>query len=230
MIGGVYIVGRADTPRRDVDLFGPTTVRIDYRAAEGASPVPLLYLSAYVEDPVALTRRIIGALSWLDDTQTVQAVQDPRPAAPVAPAPAPTYAMPNFVEDVDYDERLLVAEDPTQTDWKAWAAAMVRRVKLATTAGQLAALETANAVGMKLCPWRLGGDVVKALRDAYEVTMSCSTGWAKSRSGRCSARTPTRPPPPTSKLISPLPPLLIGGIGVERFGSLRADALRTRCR
>ena len=35
---GAYSIAKVITPRRDVDLFGATTVRIDHIAGKGASP------------------------------------------------------------------------------------------------------------------------------------------------------------------------------------------------
>lgn len=163
----VYDVVTAVTPRRDVDLFGATTVRLD------RGGVPVLYLSAYAQDAVVLAKRLVGALAWLDDTQTAQAVHDAekgRPEIAAAAEAACAYTMPAFVEDVDYSDRLTLADKPEDTDWKAWAAAITCRVDLATTASQLAALESANDIGLKLCPGRFRQPISKALRDAYEVT------------------------------------------------------------
>lgn len=164
-MNGVYEVAKAETPRRDVDLFGPTTVRLD------RGGVPILYLSAYVDDPDRLTQRLIGALAYLDDTQAEQAAHEQGRA--MAPAPAPVglaYSMPAYVEDVDYEERLPLAEKPEDTNWKAWAYAMVCRAVLATTAPQLASLEMANVVGLRMCPGQYRMPIGKALRDAYDVT------------------------------------------------------------
>lgn len=163
---GVYEVAKAETPRRDVDLFGPTTVRLD------RGGVPILYLSAYVDDPDRLARRLIGALAYLDDTQAEQAAHDEGRGPVAAPERvALAYSMPAFVEDVDYAERLTLAEKPEDTHWKAWTTAIVCRVVLATTASQLASLECANAIGLKLCPNQYRMPIGKALRDAYDVTL-----------------------------------------------------------
>ena len=48
--------------------------------------------------------------------------------------------------------------------------AMVRRVKLATTAGQLESLLSANATGSRLCPRREMASLGVALSDAYLIT------------------------------------------------------------
>ena len=160
-----HVVATAQTPRRDVDLFGPTTVRIDRTAGPDAAGVPILYLSAYVEDPEQLTQRLLAALAWLGEGGLV-----PASVETLTPANDGPYSLPDFVEDVDYAERLALAEDPAETDWKAWSAAIVRRITLATTAGQLASLEAANAIGLKLCPYQNRAGIAKALREAHEVT------------------------------------------------------------
>lgn len=160
----IYTSAVVQTPKRDVDLFGPTTVRIDGRPVAGGEPFPLLYLSAYVPDPAKLAARIVGALAWLDDTQNATAAANP------ANDTAPVYSLPEFVEDVDFGAALFVAVEPSETDWKAWAAAMVRRVNLATTAAQITTLMTANAAGTRLCPRPVMGGLSKALSDAYVIT------------------------------------------------------------
>ena len=164
MTAAPYVVARDRSPKRDVDLFGPTTVRLD------RGGVPVLYLSAYVEDAERLAQRLIAALAWLDDTQASQArAEEGRgDAAPASVLPA--YQMPSFVEDVDYAETLTLADDIMATDWKAWASAIVRRIELATTAHQIAALQDANAVGFKVCPNRFRVTVGKALNDAWLIT------------------------------------------------------------
>jgi len=160
----IYTSAVVQTPKRDVDLFGTTTVRIDGRPVSGGEPFPVLYLSAYVVDPALLAGRVIAALAWLDDTQGATA------AALAANDQAPVYSLPEFVEDVDFSEVLFIAVEPAETDWRGWAAAMVRRVNLATTASQIAELMTANATGAKLCPRREMGGLSKALSDAYVIT------------------------------------------------------------
>ena len=82
----------------------------------------------------------------------------------------PVYSLPEFVEDVDFDEVLFLAEDLAETDWKAWAGAMVRRVNLATTDGQIRRLMSANAAGATACPRREMGGLARALSDAYLIT------------------------------------------------------------
>ena len=78
--------------------------------------------------------------------------------------------MPDYVEDVDYSEILFLPDDLQAADWKAWGAAMLRRIALATTAGQLADLTAANAIGLKWCAWQQRAQIGKALNDAYQVT------------------------------------------------------------
>jgi hypothetical protein len=152
------------TAKRDVDLFGPETVRIDGRPIEGGAPFPVLYLSAYHPDPAAFAGRVVAALAWADDTQAETAAATP------ANDTAPVYAMPDYVEDVDFTEALLLGVEPAETDWRSWCAAMVRRVNLATTASQIAQLVAANATGMGLCPRREIVSLGKALSDAYVIT------------------------------------------------------------
>lgn len=161
----IYSAIACETPRRDIDLFGPTTVRIDLQTALGQPGVPILYLSAYVEDPERLAKRVIGGLAWLGDSQTAQAAHDAVGKTPAAPV-APLYAMPEFVEDVDWHERLALAEPPSMTNWEAWTKAMMRRIRLAVTARQLASLEAANTIGMQVVPRR--GPLVAAFNRAHE--------------------------------------------------------------
>ena len=159
-----YSATVVQTPKRDVDLFGAATVRIDGRPITGGEPFPVLYLSAYHADPAVFAGRVVAALAWADDTQAESG------RAMAANDPAPVYALPEFVEDVDYSEALFIAVEPAETDWKAWVAAMVRRVKLATTAGQLESLLSANATGSRLCPRREMASLGVALSDAYLIT------------------------------------------------------------
>lgn len=172
--GLIYSIAQVQTPGRDVDLFGPVTVRIDGRPAPDAAPFPVLYLSAYVPDPMAFAARVAGALAWLDDTQaeTARAVQ----TQPQSVEAAGCYTLPEFVEDVDWSETLFVAEQPEETDWKAWSAAMVRRVRLAVTASQIARLVAANTRGAGLCPPRHRAAYGKALLDAQDVTHDQAAG------------------------------------------------------
>lgn len=159
-----YVVSTFDTPRRDIDLFGATTVRID-RAG-----VPVLYLSTYVDDAERFSQRIVAALSWLDDTQAAQKAADQQGRA-VAPVEAikPVYTMPDYVEDVDYAEVLTLAEEAITTDWRAWSVAVIRRIELATTAEQVATLQDANRPGLHLCPARFRVTVGRALNDAWVI-------------------------------------------------------------
>jgi hypothetical protein len=158
------------TPKRDVDLFGPETIRIDGRPIGGGAPYPVLYLSAYHPDPAAFAGRVVAALAWADDTQAETTAGMP------ANDVAPVYSMPEFVEDVDFGERLFIAVDPAETNWKAWAAAMVRRVNLATTASQISQMMAANAIGAKVCPRAAAGDLGKALAAAYVITQDQAAG------------------------------------------------------
>lgn len=166
------------TPPRDVEIFGPTTVRIDRRRTDEIAGVPVLYLSAYVADDASFAEKVVAALAWVTDG-TVSAARagdvpnkpSPEAAAVVANDPAPSlYTMPEFVEDVDYSERLALADPLTLEAWKGWAGAMTRRVELAQDSLQLAALIAANDYGMKFCPPQLLTTVRKALSDAYTVT------------------------------------------------------------
>lgn len=152
------------TPKRDVDLFGAATVRIDGRPITGGEPFPVLYLSAYHADPAAFAGRVVAALAWADDTQAESG------RAMAANDTAPVYSLPEFVEDVDFDEVLFIAAQPAETDWKAWAAAMVCRVKLATSAGQIARLMAANDVGGRICPRREMAGLAAVLTDSYLIT------------------------------------------------------------
>lgn len=165
-----YSAAIIQTPKRDVDLFGATTVRIDGRPIGGGEPFPVLYLSAYHPDPAAFAGRVIAALAWADDTQAETAAGMP------ANDVAPVYAMPEYVEDVVFSEALFIAVEPAETDWKAWTAAMVRRVNLATTASQIASLMAANADGAKLCPRGEMVSLGKALADAYVITQDQAVG------------------------------------------------------
>jgi hypothetical protein len=165
-----YSAAVVQTPKRDVDLFGPETIRIDGRPVTGGDPYPVLYLSAYHPDPAAFAGRVVAALAWADDTQAETAGKVP------ANDVVPVYAMPEFVEDVDFSERLFIAVDPAETDWRAWAAAMVRRVNLATTASQISQLMAANATGAKICPRAAVGDLGKALAAAYVITQDQAAG------------------------------------------------------
>lgn len=165
------------TPKRDIDLFGPTTVRIDRRRSEEIAGVPVLYLSAYVADEEAFAQKVLAALAWVTDgtVSAARAGDAPNKPSPEADPqalndPASVYAMPDYVEDVDYAEALFLPADLQEADWKGWSAAILRRIQLATTAHQLAALTTANGVGLKWCPWKQRAEIGKALHDAQQVT------------------------------------------------------------
>lgn len=181
---GLFTVTTVATPKRDVDLFGTTTVRIDRRRSDEIAGVPVLYLSAYVADDPDFVQKVGAALAWVTNGSfsAARAGDVPNKPSPEA-APAVTavstadkastpsaYSMPDFVEDVDYADPLFLPDDFQQADWKAWAAAMLRRIQLATTARQLAELTTANAVGMKWCPWKPRAEIGRALTDAYLIT------------------------------------------------------------
>ena len=166
------------SPKRDIDLFGPTTVRIDRRRTDEIAGVPVLYLSAYVADDEGFAQKVVAALAWVTDG-TVSAARagdvpnkpSPEAAAVVANDPAPSlYTMPEFVEDVDFAEILFLPDDLQAADWKAWSAAVLCRINLATTASQLADLTSANAIGLKWCTWQPRAQIGKALNDAYQVT------------------------------------------------------------
>jgi hypothetical protein len=159
-VARIYEIATVQTPRRDVDLFGPTTVRIDSKREAGSSGVPVVYLSAYVEDPDRFAQRLAAALSWLADDRT------PEDAA----QPVSLYSLPEFVEDVDWSVPLFLPEDVLTTDWKAWSEAFVCRVRLATTARQIAALLATNAEGLKACPYRQRAGISQALTAAYDIT------------------------------------------------------------
>lgn len=175
-----FVITTAITPKRDVDLFGETTVMVQSKRDPDSAGVPVLYVSPYVSDPMAFAQRCAAALAWLDGEATfspparAEAAPNklaPEAAAPVAP-PTTAYAMPDFVEDVDYSESLPLADPMTLDAWKGWAAAMSRRVDLAQDSLQLASLVAANDYGMKFCPPQLLTTVLKALSDAYAVTFN----------------------------------------------------------
>lgn len=165
--GRLYEVVQTQTPKRDVDLFGTTTVRIDCKREAASSGVPLLYLSAYADDATVLAKRVVAALIWLDggDQQLNRAVSE----ATTTPQAA-AYVLPEYVEDVDFSERLPIPEDVAAVDWKAWSAAMERRVSLARSSRQVAALLAANDNALKACPFRFRADLGKAINDAFTVT------------------------------------------------------------
>ena len=63
-----------------------------------------------------------------------------------------------------------VADPVEDTDWKAWAAAVERRIRLAQNGAQLAAMQTANALGFKACPYRYRAQIGQRLQTAYQET------------------------------------------------------------
>ena len=167
-----YSIVSVPTLKRDIDLFGPTTIRIDASRERGGPGVPVLYLSAYVDNPEVLAQRICGALAWLDDTQNLA---DPRPEPVQHMAAAEEvgpYSLPEYVEDVDWSERLVLPEDLTTTDWRGWAEAFERRVDLATTEGQIAMLEAENGLGLKACPFNFRRAIGRKLQTRYVETAS----------------------------------------------------------
>lgn len=170
MTGRIFTIERVPTIRRDVDLFGATTVRIDARRDAASAGVPMLYLSAFVDDPDGFAQKIVAALAWVMDGRAQ--VSEAR-AGEVANNPSPeasVYSMPDFLEDVDWSEVLHLADPVEDTDWKAWAAAVERRIRLAQTGAQLAAMQTANALGIKACPVRYRAQIGQRLQTAYQET------------------------------------------------------------
>lgn len=171
-----YSIVSTGTPKRDIDLFGPTTVRIDGAREPGGAGVPVIYLSAYVDDAGAFAQRLCAALSWLDDRLNL-ANPAPPPVQQIA-APAAVeeevgpYSLPEYVEDVDWSERLFLPEDLTTTDWRGWAEAFERRVDLATSDSQLAMLEAENGAGLKACPFRYRSALGRKLQTRYVETAS----------------------------------------------------------
>lgn len=170
-----YSIVSGATPKRDIDLFGPTTVRIDGAREPGGAGVPVIYLSAYVDDAEHLAQRLCAALSWLGDTQNLANPAPPTvqlAAPPVAVEEVGPYSLPEYVEDVDWSERLFLPEDLNATDWRGWAEAFERRVDLATTEGQIALLEVENALGLKACPFNFRRAIGRKLQTRYVETAS----------------------------------------------------------
>lgn len=176
----VFSISQHGTPKRDVDLFGATTVRIDARRDPDSAGVPMLYLSAYVTDPDAFAARVVAALEWVQDgkaapvsdapVSTARAGEAENNPSPEAVAPAVSYSMPDFVEDVDWAEHLALADPVDATDWKSWSAAIERRIRLAVTGEQLAAMETANQIGFRMCPPRYRVGIGRQLHSAFVET------------------------------------------------------------
>lgn len=153
-----WSVSTAQSPRRDVDLFGPTTFRLDASLEPGGPAVPMLYLSAFVDRPEHFAERVRAALAWVDDTQ----------GKPAAANDAQAYSLPDFVEDVDWSERLFIPEDIATTDWKGWGAAMLRRIRLATTTEQLHQLTTVNEAATRMAPGGVRAQIGRALACAHQ--------------------------------------------------------------
>lgn len=161
-----YAIVERPTAGRDIDLFGETTVRIDGSREPGAPGVPLIYLSPYVEDRDRFAQRLAAALSGM-----AQAAAEPRQATLIAPEQeVGPYSLPEYVEDVDWTERLFVPEDVAATDWKGWAEAFERRVDLATSSTQIAQLEETNAAALRLCPGRYRAPLGRKLHARYIET------------------------------------------------------------
>ncbi|MFC5372960.1 hypothetical protein ACFPIF_10370 [Brevundimonas faecalis] len=158
-----FSVVAVPTPKRDIDLLGPKTWRIDGAREPGGAGVPVVYLSAYVDQPGAFAERLRAFL----------AADEPRPAARPAPSEEiGPYSLPQFVEDVDFSERLFLPDDLNATDWKAWAEAIQRRVNLATSSDQLELLEGENQTGLRACPQGLRAAIGRNLRNRYVETES----------------------------------------------------------
>lgn len=161
-----YAIIERPTPKRDIDLFGETTVRIDGSREPGGAGVPLIYLSPYVEDRDQFAQRLAAALSGM-----VQTTAEPRRADKITPQQeVGPYSLPEYVEDVDWTERLFLPEDVGATDWKGWAEAFERRVDLATSSTQLAVLEETNAAALRLCPGRFRAPLGRKLHARYIET------------------------------------------------------------
>ena len=169
-----YSIVSTPSLKRDIDLFGPTTVRIDGSREPGGPGVPVLYLSAYVDDAGVFAQRLCAAMTWLNDNQSLANPAPPpvQHAAPAAVEEVGPYSLPEYVEDVDWSERLFLPEDLTATDWRGWAEAFERRVDLATSDSQLAMLEAENGLGLKACPFRYRGPIGRKLQTRYVETAS----------------------------------------------------------
>lgn len=160
-----YAIVERPTAKRDIDLFGVTTLRIDGSREPGSPGVPLIYLSPYVEDRDRFAQRLAAALSQMVPLNDTASTIQTKAAEEVSP-----YAMPKYVEDIDWIERLFVPEDLGAMDWKCWAAAFERRVDLATSSTQLAQLEETNIVALRLCPGRFRAPLGRKLHARYIET------------------------------------------------------------
>ena len=169
-----YSIVSTGTPKRDIDLFGPTTVRIDGAREPGGAGVPVIYLSAFVDDAEQLAQRICAALSWIDDNQNLANPATPavQRSAPAAVEEVGPYSLPEYVEDIDWSERLFLPEDLNATDWRGWSEAFARRVDLATSDGQIAMLEAENGAGLKACPSGYRSALGRKLQTRYIETAS----------------------------------------------------------
>lgn len=170
-----YSIVSTGSPKRDIDLFGPTTVRIDGAREPGGAGVPIIYLSAYVDDAEVFAQRLCAALTWLNDNQNLANPAPPpvqRAAPPAVVEEVGPYSLPEYVEDVDWSERLFLPEDLTATDWRGWAEAFERRVDLATTEWQIAMLEVENGLGLKACPFNFRRAIGRKLQTRYVETAS----------------------------------------------------------
>ncbi|HAL07217.1 MAG TPA: hypothetical protein DCP26_07675, partial [Brevundimonas sp.] len=160
-----YSIVTTGTPKRDIDLLGETTVRIDGSRRPGAPGVPLIYLSPYVEDRDRFAQRLAAALSQMAPLNAPGEAVKSAAVEEVSP-----YSLPDYVEDVDWTERLFVPEDVAETDWKSWAQAFERRVDLATSSVQLALLEETNILALRLCPGRFRAPLGRKLHARYIET------------------------------------------------------------
>lgn len=161
---GRYIVSSVPTIRRDIDLFGVTTVKICQHRSEGTVGAPVLYVSAFVNDAAAFADRVAMALNG-------EAVVDTPPVQSCHPVEwKGQYPMPDYVEEVDYEAALLLPENLTETNWKAWAATLNRYIDLATTAVQLQQMECANVLGLRACPRNLRAPIGLKLHARYIET------------------------------------------------------------
>jgi len=160
-----YTVTTVPTIKRDIDLFGLTTVRIDQKRSADTVGAPVLYVSAYVEDAAAFAHRVANALNCVPPVAAAQPVAPDHPTAW-----AGQYPLPDFVEEVDYEAALFLPENLTEANWKAWAATINRYIELATTAVQLQQMECANVLGLRACPSALRGPIGRKLHARYIET------------------------------------------------------------
>lgn len=178
-----YAVSVVATPRRDIDLFGAATYRLDAAFTDDGPGVPVLYLSAYVPDPETYARRVQAAMAWLDDAtvdltrggsdsgEAVAASVDTAVEAAEGDATDP-YTYPDFIEDVDWSERLYVPDDVAKTDWSAWTAALLCRIELAQSSNEIARFHAANDATLKAAPAPERRRIAARLEERYRETAS----------------------------------------------------------